>query len=186
MGLDMYLRAEKNLYGYDFYGPERKAEYTALIEYLGVADFADSETPSANIGFTVAYWRKANHIHRWFVDYVQGGVDECRPHYVSREQLTELRAVCDQILQLKTTTAKTTITVFDGQGAPKEEVRKGPALTGNAKAAAEELLPTQSGFFFGGTEYDEWYLRDVEYTFQRISQVLKLGEEWSFEYQSSW
>lgn len=27
---------------------------------------------------------------------------------------------------------------------------------------AEELLPTASGFFFGSTEYDEWYFKDVE------------------------
>lgn len=27
---------------------------------------------------------------------------------------------------------------------------------------AEELLPTQSGFFFGSTDYDEWYFRDVK------------------------
>lgn len=27
---------------------------------------------------------------------------------------------------------------------------------------AQELLPTQSGFFFGGTEYDDYYFYDVE------------------------
>lgn len=27
---------------------------------------------------------------------------------------------------------------------------------------AEELLPTQSGFFFGSTDYDDWYFKDVE------------------------
>ena len=27
---------------------------------------------------------------------------------------------------------------------------------------AEELLPTVSGFFFGSTDYDEWYFEDVE------------------------
>lgn len=27
---------------------------------------------------------------------------------------------------------------------------------------AEELLPTQSGFFFGGTDYNEWYFKDIE------------------------
>ncbi len=26
---------------------------------------------------------------------------------------------------------------------------------------AEELLPTQSGFFFGGTEYDEYYMNSI-------------------------
>lgn len=27
---------------------------------------------------------------------------------------------------------------------------------------AEEFLPTQSGFFFGSTDYDEWYFKNVE------------------------
>ena len=28
---------------------------------------------------------------------------------------------------------------------------------------AEELLPTRSGFFFGSTDYDEWYFEDIKY-----------------------
>lgn len=35
---------------------------------------------------------------------------------------------------------------------------------------AEELLPTMDGFFFGSTDYDEYYFEDVE-------QVLKYCEE---------
>lgn len=27
---------------------------------------------------------------------------------------------------------------------------------------ADELLPTQSGFFFGSTDYDDWYFKDVQ------------------------
>ena len=44
------------------------------------------------------YWRKANAIHKWFVDNVQNGVDECEEHYVSREQLTELRDLVLEVL----------------------------------------------------------------------------------------
>ena len=28
------------------------------------------------------YWRKANAIHRWFVENVQKGEDDCRDYYV--------------------------------------------------------------------------------------------------------
>jgi len=38
----------------------------------------------------LAYWRKANAIHRWFVDNVQGGVDDCGSYEVTREQLEDL------------------------------------------------------------------------------------------------
>ena len=53
---------------------------------------------------------------------------------------------------------------------------------------AEELLPTQSGFFFGGTDYDDWYKGDLEYTVERIEKILKdpALEKASFYYQSSW
>jgi hypothetical protein len=37
---------------------------------------------------------------------------------------------------------------------------------------AEELLPTQSGFFFGSTDYDEWYFRDVQQVYDDASEVL--------------
>ena len=54
---------------------------------------------------------------------------------------------------------------------------------------AEKLLPTQSGFFFGSTEYDEYYWHDIKYTIQEIDKLLKLDEQESFswfEYHSSW
>jgi hypothetical protein len=53
---------------------------------------------------------------------------------------------------------------------------------------AEELLPTQSGFFFGGTDYDEWYKQDLEYTVTRIEKILAdpAFVKSDFYYQSSW
>jgi hypothetical protein len=38
----------------------------------------------------VGYWRKANQIHRWFVENVQDGVDNCGEYTVTREKLDEL------------------------------------------------------------------------------------------------
>lgn len=53
---------------------------------------------------------------------------------------------------------------------------------------AQELLPTQEGFFFGNTEYNEWYWQDIEYTEDRLSAILRMPDlrEWHFEYQASW
>lgn len=45
----------------------------------------------------VGYWRKANAIHRWFVENVQDGVDDCRSYNVSREQLEELLWLCKNV-----------------------------------------------------------------------------------------
>ena len=57
-----------------------------------------------------------------------------------------------------------------------------------APGRAEELLPTTNGFFFGGTEYDEWYFTNLQKTVDQIEAVLeKFSEQaWTISYQSSW
>ena len=51
---------------------------------------------------------------------------------------------------------------------------------------AENVLPTQSGFFFGNTEYDKYYLLDLKNTVKILSKCLKMDDDWEFYYQSSW
>ena len=43
----------------------------------------------------------------------------------------------------------------------------------NNEGAAEELLPTMAGFFFGSTDYDNWYYKDVEDCKKQFSKMLK-------------
>jgi hypothetical protein len=49
-------------------------------------------------------------------------------------------------------------------------------------------LPTTSGFFFGSTEYDEYYYSDVEHTIGMIKRVIEADVDgWAdFKYHSSW
>ena len=54
------------------------------------------------------------------------------------------------------------------------------------KSKASELLPTTSGFFFGSTEYDQYYFDDLKQTIEIIDHALKLPTDWDFEYRSSW
>jgi hypothetical protein len=49
------------------------------------------------VTFQVAYWRKANQIHKWFVDNVQDGEDDCREYSVDREQLQKLLDTCTKV-----------------------------------------------------------------------------------------
>jgi hypothetical protein len=51
---------------------------------------------------------------------------------------------------------------------------------------ADELLPSQEGFFFGSTEYGEWYFQDLEDTVSILENCLTMSDDWSFYYQSSW
>ena len=49
---------------------------------------------------------------------------------------------------------------------------------------AEELLPAREGFFFGSTEYDEYYFDNLKATKKILEAALKDGGY--FHYQSSW
>ena len=57
---------------------------------------------------------------------------------------------------------------------------------------AEELLPTQSGFFFGNTDYEDCYFQDLQHTEDKLTELLgkfeegEIGWDWTFEYHSSW
>jgi hypothetical protein len=47
----------------------------------------------------IGYWRKANAIHKWFVDNTQDGKDECQLSDVSIEQLLTLYNLCKKVLK---------------------------------------------------------------------------------------
>ena len=51
---------------------------------------------------------------------------------------------------------------------------------------ASVLLPSASGFFFGGTDYDEWYFNDIDNTIKIIEECFEDEHADDFEYSSSW
>jgi hypothetical protein len=97
----MYLSARKYVSAYDFRPINEQNEYEEVLAAVGLERKEVSgltNTPSGYVELTVAYWRKDNQIHDWFVKNCQDGVDECQKAYVSREQLTELVGLCEQVL----------------------------------------------------------------------------------------
>lgn len=56
------------------------------------------------------------------------------------------------------------------------------------KDNAEEILPSKSGFFFGGTEYDEWYFQAVDELKLFIMNLVEEHnpDEEGLIYSSSW
>jgi len=154
MGLDMYLSAKK--YMSKYFDPTDTDKIKKINEIFNVDGEEDGDYGAQEVIFRVAYWRKANQIHQWFVDNCQDGVDECQETWLSRDQLRSLLDLCEKIIA-------------------------DPKL-------GEELLPTQSGFFFGSTEYDEYYMDDVRYTVERLTKILNdtAFTKCDFYYQSSW
>lgn len=157
MGLDMYLFKKNFIWSGDWVKPDQKQK---VIVKKGKK--VDDRIKSERIRYVVeevGYWRKANHIHQWFVENVQQGEDDCGNYYVGRESLEQLLSICKEV---------------------KEDFNQ----TGGINA--HKILPTQSGFFFGGTDYDEYYFQDIDNTIKIIEDCLSDEHADDFEYHSSW
>ncbi len=138
----------------------------------------------------VMYWRKANHIHAWFVDNVQGGQDDCLSHHVGWDELRTLLSVCERVLDASQLDEGTVYagTVYD-QEHPEGLVQREPGKVIKDATVARKLLPTRDGFFFGNDEYDEDYHQDVVGTRDWIVGMLadyEAGVPGDIYYQSSW
>lgn len=116
MGLDMYLTEEKYIGKY-----LRKRQYDGSIVAIPTNDCRimvtrtfmaggsvrqeinqyepDLEIGGMTIKLPVFYWRKSNAIHKYFVDKCGDGDDNCKPMYVSYEDLAELRDLCREVLE---------------------------------------------------------------------------------------
>jgi len=97
MGLDMFLNAKRYLSDYDVADRVKKEAMMELFPELK-AYVIEEYNPIEQISAQVGYWRKANAIHNWFVQNVQGGKDNCANYYVSRIQLLALKSFCEQVL----------------------------------------------------------------------------------------
>lgn len=150
MGLDMYL--QKKTYIGAMYDHRKVGGHVKItvnskilpIEFNRIT-FIEEE---------VGYWRKVNHIHRWFVENVQDDDDNCHEYECSREQLGELLDICRKV--------------------------------DTDHSQAETLLPTVDGFFFGGTEYDEYYFGSIKDTINILEKALEDIQCHIFTYQASW
>lgn len=157
MGLDMYLNKKHYVKNWD-HTPE-ESHHNISITRGGEAPSYINVSKIINVEEEAGYWRKANHIHKWFVDNVQDGEDDCREYWVSPRQLEELHTACKEVL---------------------EDTSK-----------AKEVLPTAEGFFFGGTDYDEYYFHDIQRTVDIIKPILADMDQgghlpYDVYYQSSW
>ena len=211
MGLDMYFYAEKTLSAF-------KKKEKLYIDYFNTLDEPDMTTEdglfiseywgngkvivevlkslpklSGQVGditmvkkvgddyiirTEAMYWRKANQIHDWFVHNAQNGIDDCMSYPVDVDILAYLQYDID--------------TILDGVKFPSKDKMYAEGNDWNAPdsniSLAENLLPTSSGFFFGGKDYNKWYFDDLRNTKKFLRSVLKQSTKsnWAFNYHSSW
>lgn len=84
----MYLNAKRFLWHNE---DELASKVSEVFPELGDARIKE-------VTAELMYWRKSNAIHKWFVDNVQDGVDECQESWLERKHLEALLAVIDEVL----------------------------------------------------------------------------------------
>lgn len=190
MGLDMYLTRKKYI-GANY--EHRKVSGNVDI-MIGDKKIPINFNKISYIEENACYWRKANQIHNWFVNNVQDGNDDCREYYVSTEDLEKLLELCKQVKEkaILVPGGKRKVHVFNEETKTLEEQEEEYKVIQNVQEIAE-LLPTSSGFFFGSTEYNDYYMEDINHTIETLEELLKDEKELNkqgfysdFYYQSSW
>lgn len=218
MGLDMYLnkyprykdatandfnmvenylewkRNNKNCTFEEWCGEDESKVRTDLIDfykqkkYTRHFDWDKNDTCAYETIFTeIAYWRKANEIHNYFVEYAQHGVDDCGTYDVSKKQLEDLLYKCKEVKRIAVLEKSKVVNGYTFQNGKEIPMYEDCEVIANEDEVAA-ILPTRSGFFFGSTDYDKYYMEDINYTIDVLERVLA---ETDFDteavcYHSSW
>lgn len=269
MGLDMYLKKGKRIKDMSMddlrelayhisenYSKREDLENVNLEEVTGIKNANQANILEVGTYFKwidifeeVAYWRKANSIHNWFVQNVQEDVDDCDMYEVTKDKLEELLNLVKGVVDIFPNETKLLdlmyVKIEEGEKRFRNEFKKYEMLLkGDSYVEREEAeyhqrgwmeleaelnnagiqfenisllkhdgeeewdkiqetfdnlsrekledikekLPTVSGFFFGGTEYDAWYFNSM---YKSLKQLQKVVDTTDFEkeilvYQSSW
>jgi len=146
------------------------------------------EKPNWGKGKKVAYWRKANAIHKFFVETTQDGIDDCEIHNeITRNIVLELMNRCDRIInEVKLVPATITNGYRFTNGKQEPILQDGYVVDDESLCA--ELLPSEGGFFFGSTDYNQYYYEDIKETYvvcRRLLETTNFETEALF-YASSW
>lgn len=138
MGLDMYFYARKSTYkSFSKWDEPNSANEVNYPEDLKTfSDYIydrNFKSVQTVISYQIGYFRKFNALHSYIVKTFANGIDNCQDIILYKEDVEQIKKVLDDVLNAH-------------QHAEK----------------AKEILPTQSGFFFGSTDYDEFYFDDVK------------------------
>ena len=169
MGLDQYLEIRKSEYCSKYHknkGSRLKLEYPKDITEF-IPNLTDLRI-SRQTNYEVGYWRKANQIHNWFMQ-------NCARRDEYDNPIDDCRPV------------EITVDKLEALLDTCKKVLADHSLAGS-------LLPTTDGFFFGSTEYDDYYFGEIEQTVEIIEPVLKFAKHkleikdyaWEVYYQASW
>ena len=167
MGLDMYLDRKQYVQNWSH---QKESEKHHIF---GTAKGHQIDMKNLKyLQFEVMYWRKANWIHKWFIDNIQDGIDDCGTYDVTSQQIEELVSLCKQVLKY---------------------LKNEKSISAQVDII-NDMLPPQSGFFFGNEEMEtnddiEYYIDTLKETIQELGEVKTPKKGFhndSFYYHASW
>jgi hypothetical protein len=139
--------------------------------------------------YEIGYWRKANAIHKFFVDKLQNGEDDQRESKIDkstfeelfekvsaiREEYIKLDADIDNLNEL----SSEELEEYSSEELECHLVRRSeswdyllPKYKEKFDEFCKNILPTSSGCFFGSTSYDIYYIWNAIYTYELIKGIL--------------
>ena len=164
MGLDMYFYARKTTYkSFSKWDKPDRADETNYPEDLKTfSDYIydrNFKSVQTETSYQIGYFRKFNALHSYIVKTFADGVDNCQEILLYKEDVEKIKKVLDDVLNAH------------------QQVEK-----------AKEILPTQSGFFFGSTDYDEFYFDDAKDAADLMQNLLDNFdfENYQLIYKASW
>lgn len=92
----MFLTAEKSIWTFDK-TPKQSESITKKAKKMLKIDENLELGRCCNVTFDLHTWRKANAIHKWFVDNVQNGKDDCSKWMVGMEDLKKLNQLIGEV-----------------------------------------------------------------------------------------
>ena len=159
----MYFYARKTTYKSfsKWDNPERANEVNYPEDLKIFSDYIydrNFKSVQTETSYQIGYFRKFNALHSYIVKTFADGIDNCQDIYLYKEDVEQIKKILDDVLEA------------------------------NTEEKAKELLPTQSGFFFGGTDYDEYYFEDVKDAADLMQNILDNFdfENYQLVYEASW
>ena len=132
-----------------------------LCEHLKIEYKSGNATRPQSYTQEVCSWRSAYQIHHWFVQNVQGGVNDCGYYDVSFEQLQELQATCLRVKAAK--------------GSP------------DVGEVINKELPPISTRLYDSSGVNNAYWITLENTLEQLNEVLSNKSEYLLNYlYTSW
>ena len=121
MGLDMYLYKKHYVKNWDYMSNEER--HTISIK-KGKKKL-DHIKPDrvCYVVEEVMYWRKFNALHKWFVDNIQEGMDDCKESFVDESDLKMLLETLTYVYENKDT-AETILPTAQGFFFGNDEIDK--------------------------------------------------------------